>query len=316
MTAAARPDGRRVTIDVPATSANLGPGFDCLGVALELRDTLVADLRPGPLEVLVEGEGAALLPCDERHLVVRALQAGLDELGVPMPGLELRCHNRIPQSRGLGSSSAAIVAGLALARAVAEPVLDARVDDQVLLTVANRLEGHPDNVAPALLGGLVVSGQAHDDVWARRASIDPGLAVSVYVPPTALSTHAARGLLPAEVPYDAAAANTARAALLVVALAGAPELLLRATEDYLHQEQRRPAMPDSLALVDALRGAGVPASVSGAGPTVLAWRRSGTGAGTGAGGPSGASFPAPLPAPEGWVRHDLAVSEAGVRVRD
>lgn len=258
-----------VTIEVPATSANLGPGFDCLGLALELTDTLVAEVRPEGLAVDVEGEGAADVPRDGSHLVVRAMQVAFAALDGPPPGLALRCTNRIPHSRGLGSSSAAIVGGLVLARAL---VADgaARLDDTALLALANRIEGHPDNVAPALLGGFVVSGQADEVVWAQPVALDPRVRAVVAVPPYAVSTAVARGLLPEVVPHADAAANTGRAALLVAALAGEPSLLLRATEDFLHQQQRGPAMPQTLALVAALRDAGVPAVVSGAGPTVLA----------------------------------------------
>ena len=258
-----------VTVEVPATSANLGPGFDCLGLALELTDTLVAEVRPGGLVVEVEGEGAADVPRDGSHLVVRAMQVAFAALDGPPPGLALRCTNRIPHSRGLGSSSAAIVGGLVLARSL---VADgaARLDDTDLLALANRIEGHPDNVAPALLGGFVVSGQAGEVVWAQPVALDPRVSAVVAVPPYAVPTAVARGLLPEVVPHADAAANTGRAALLVAALAGEPSLLLRATEDFLHQQQRGPAMPETLAVVAALRDAGVAAVVSGAGPTVLA----------------------------------------------
>ncbi|WP_231916948.1 homoserine kinase [Nocardioides scoriae] len=255
---------------MPATSANLGPGFDCLGLALELCDTLVGEVLPSGLEVLVEGEGADEVPLDDRHLVVRAMRALWATLGEQPPGLRLTCRNRLPHSRGLGSSSAAIVGGLVLARGLVVDG-DQRVDDTELLHLANELEGHPDNVAPALLGGLVVSGQADDDVWAQRVPLDPRVAAVVLVPPHGVRTDVARGLLPAQVPHAEAAANTGRAALLVAALAGEPSLLLRGTEDFLHQRQREPAMPESWALVERLRAAGTPAVISGAGPTVLAF---------------------------------------------
>lgn len=288
-----------VTVEVPATSANLGPGFDCLGLALDLHDTLTAEVVESGLVVEVEGEGADTLPRDERHLVVRAMAAAFDLAGVPMPGLRLRCENRIPQARGLGSSSAAIVGGLALGRALLEDG-PAVLPDPALLTLANRIEGHPDNVAPALFGGFVVSGQDAEDVWADRARVAPQVSAVAFVPPDAVSTEAARGLLPAEVAHAAAAANTGRAALLVAALADAPDRLLRATEDFLHQEYRAPAMPESLALVHALRADGLAAVVSGAGPTVLVLT---------------AGDPAPLltRCPEGWTSYALAVDHTGVR---
>ncbi len=257
------------TVAVPATSANLGPGFDCLGVALELADTLSGEVVGTGLDLEVDGEGAGEVPRDESHLVVRSMRAAFARMGLAPNGLRLRFTNRIPHSRGLGSSSAAIVGGIVLARAL---VADgaALLDDAAALALANQLEGHPDNVAPALLGGFVISGQAAELVWAQQAPVDPGIRGVVFVPPHGVRTEVARGLLPATVRHSDAAANSGRAALLVAALGGHPDHLLRATEDFLHQEQRRPAMPESLALVDDLRSLGVAAVVSGAGPTVLA----------------------------------------------
>lgn len=259
-----------VTVEVPATSANLGPGFDCLGVALELRDTLVAEVVPDGLEVRVTGEGEHEVAVDEGHLVVRAMRAAFEEMELRPAGLHLACTNRIPHSRGLGSSSAAIVGGIVLARAMVEDG-ELRMDDAAALSLANRLEGHPDNVAPALLGGFVISGVDGDVVWAQQSPVDPAVSAVVFVPPYGVRTDVARGLLPETVPHAHAAANSGRAALLVAALAAQPAHLLRATEDFLHQRQREPAMPESLALVDHLRGRGIPAVVSGAGPTVLAF---------------------------------------------
>ena len=186
----------------------------------------------------------------------------------------MHCHNVIPHARGLGSSSAAIVGGLALARALVEDGA-ARLPDQALFALAADLEGHPDNVAPACFGGFVVCGREADAWYAARSPVDPRLRTVVFVPPTGLSTKLARGLLPAAVPHADAAADAGRAALLVAALAGAPQHLFAATRDYLHQDYRRAAMPESLSLVDALRAEGVAAVVSGAGPTVLAFAADG-----------------------------------------
>ena len=258
----------QVGVTVPATSANLGPGYDCLGLALELRDELTAEVVGDSLVVEVTGEGAGVVPLDPTHLVVRAMDAAFGAMEVATPPLLLSCTNRIPHARGLGSSSAAIVGGVALARALVEGGTD-RLGLGDCLALANELEGHPDNVAPALFGGLVVCGQDDEDVWADQAPVDPRIRTVAFVPPTGLSTEVARGLLPATVPHADAAANTGRAALLVAALGGAPEQLLRGTEDFLHQSYRRPAMPDSLDLVDLLRAEGHAAVVSGAGPTVL-----------------------------------------------
>jgi homoserine kinase len=288
-----------VHVSVPATSANLGPGFDSLGLALDLRDELEAELIGSGLVVEVSGGGAGELPLDEGHLVVRAMRAAFDALGGQPPGLRLSCRNAIPHARGLGSSSAAIVGGLVLARALVDGGTD-RLDDGALLDLAVQLEGHPDNVAPALHGGFVISGR--DDrgqVYAVGSPVDPRITASAFIPPEPLSTEVARGLLPQAVPHADAAADAGRAALLVAALASRPDQLWRATRDYLHQDYRRPAMPASLDLVDALRGAGHAAVVSGAGPTVLALVLDGTDlAGH---------------CPDGWTHHLLAVDTRGAR---
>lgn len=262
-----------VRVTVPATSANLGPGFDCLGLALDLRDRLEAQVLPDGLVVEVEGAGSESVPRDASHLVVRAMHVAFDFLGERPPGLRLRCHNLIPHARGLGSSSAAIVGGLALVR---ELVIDGPelLDDDQLFRLAAELEGHPDNVAPACFGGFVISGRDEPhrgDFFAVRSPVAPEIQTVVLIPPGGVQTEVARGLLPAQVPHQDAASNAGRAALLVAALAGRPDQLLLGTEDLLHQQFRRPAMPQTLELVEALRARGVPAIVSGAGPTVLAF---------------------------------------------
>lgn len=292
-----------VRVSVPATAANLGPGFDSLGLALALRDELEAEVLPGGLTVQVSGSGADAVPLDEGHLVVKAMRAGFSALESPPPGLRLSCVNVVPHGRGLGSSAAAIVGGLVLARAL---VVDgaARLTDEDLLRLAVDLEGHPDNVAPALLGGLVISGRDEaGDVYAARSALDPRLATVVFIAPDAVATETARGLLPDLVPHADAAANAGRAALLVTALAGRPELLWAATRDQLHQEYRRPAMPASLALVDQLRAERVPAVVSGAGPTVLAFVAD-----------SATEVPPGLEerCPPGWACRRMAIDAAGV----
>ncbi len=291
-----------VTVSVPATSANLGPGFDCLGLALDLRDTLTAEVHDGPLVITVEGESAAQVPRDARHLVHRAMAAAFEVLGVQPPGLRLRCVNRIPHARGLGSSSAAIVAGVVLARALLEGGAD-HLDDGAALDLANRLEGHPDNVAPALLGGFTVATQDAGHVAVARLDLDPGIGVVAFVPPDPVSTAVARGLLPEVVRHADAAANSGRTALLVAAMIGAPDLLMPATADLLHQEYRRPAMPDTLDLVDALRGDGIAAVVSGAGPTVLALVPA-----------ADVEETARRTTPPGWVSLTPAAGVAGARV--
>jgi homoserine kinase len=202
------------------------------------------------------------------------------------------------------------VAGIALARALVAGGGLLMDDDQVLALAAD-VEGHPDNVAPAFLGGFVISGRDDDGWYATNAAVDPRVSVVVFVPPDPVSTELARGLLPAEVPHADAAANAGRAALLVAALAGRPELLHRATRDLLHQAYREPAMPASLAFVAELRAAGHPAVVSGAGPTVLVFTD----------GPvqplvDWSTGPRDLLArcPEGWVAHHLEIDTRGVLV--
>ena len=293
-----------VTVTVPATSANLGPGFDALGLALDHRDTLTAEVTGEELVVEVVGEGAGQVPLDARHLVVRSMHAAFERMGGGPAGLRLHCDNVIPHARGLGSSSAAIVGGIVLARALVAGG-ELLLSDDAAFALAAEIEGHPDNVAPAFYGGFTISG--HDDAgfYAVPSSVDPRISAVVYVPPTGVETKVARGLLPAAVPHADAAADAGRAALLVAALAGQPEQLHRATRDYLHQDYRRPAMPDSLALVDRLRADGHAAIVSGAGPTVLAF----------ADGP-GTVLTKELLArcPDGWDAHSLAVDTRGTLV--
>ena len=270
-----RPDQpRTATVRVAATSANLGPGFDCLGLALDLHDDVV--VTPGDpadgdsVDVTVTGEGAGVLPGDSRHLVARAVRVATDALGHPRSPLSLTCTNRIPHGRGLGSSAAAVVAGLLAGRALAPGGPD-RMTDDALLALASELEGHPDNAAACLLGGLTLAWADGPDVHAIRLEPRSDLRSTALVPSTQLATETARGLLPASVPHADAAHAAGRAALLVAALTGVQHdgLLLPATEDRLHQGYREPAMPATLALVAALRSAGHAAVVSGAGPTVL-----------------------------------------------
>ncbi|GAA3905452.1 homoserine kinase [Actinoplanes auranticolor] len=255
-----------VRVRTPATSANLGPGFDALGLALTLYDDLSARVTGDSWTVSVTGEGAGELPTDESHLVVRAMLATFDELGARPAGVAVECVNRIPQARGLGSSSAAIVGGVQLARAlVREPL-----DDEAALRIAARLEGHPDNVAPCLLGGFTIAWTEAGGSRAVRLDVAAGVQPTLFVPQERGLTATARAALPSTVPHADAAFNTGRAALLVHALTREPELLFAATEDRLHQGYRAVAMPGTASLVASLRSVGVAAVVSGAGPTVLA----------------------------------------------
>jgi homoserine kinase len=292
-----------VRVRVPATSANLGPAFDCAGLALSRHDVLEFAVAPSGLEIELSGVGAGELPTDESHLVVRSFRAACDELGWRPPGLRLTAENGIPQGRGMGSSAAAVVAGVVGAWELC-PDVDVRDDDAVLRLVSE-LEGHPDNVAACLLGGATLSWIEPTGARAVRLDVDPRLRPVVLVPEGTLSTHVARGLLPESVPHADAAHNAARTALLVHALTREPLMLLDATEDRLHQRQRAGAMPDSIALMDRLRDAGLPAVVSGAGPSLLVL----------AVGPAQATTVADL-TPAGWAALPLSVDGGGARVLD
>jgi homoserine kinase len=257
--------GRSVTVEVPATAANLGPGFDCFGLALDWRERVNLAVIEQGYQIEVSGEGAAELPRDESHLIIRSALVGLADLGVNAPGLWLGCRNTIPHGRGLGSSSAAIVAGLVAAAGLAQ----VEVKPDWLLGHANAIEGHPDNVAAAIYGGFVLAYEGRTGVRVAQGRVDLSIGAAVFIPGTSLATEAARGLLPDAVPHVDAAANSGRAALLVHAMASEPELLYDATHDWLHQGYREVAMPRSYELMTSLRGRGFAAVISGAGPSVL-----------------------------------------------
>lgn len=288
---------RQAAVRTPASSANLGPGFDCLGLCLGLYDDLAVTTTASGLRVQVAGEGADSVPTDERHLVVRSLRAALAAMDVPQPGLSLVTDNRIPHSRGLGSSAAAIVAGIRLAQGLYP---EAAMAPEDALRLASVLEGHPDNVAACLLGGLTVAWTDAEGAYATRLDVHPQVRAEVLVPAYEVATQTARAVLPEQVPHRDAAVNAGRAGLLVAALTQQPELLLPATEDRLHQRYRGPAMPETLALVDVLRAHGVAAVVSGAGPSVLVL-----------------AVEAPLPAelvPDDWSMLSLAIEHVGAAV--
>ena len=281
-----------VVVRAPASSANLGPGFDAFGLALSLHDVAVARVTGSGLDIEVSGEGGETAAVGEGHLVVQAMRAAFDVLGGQPPGLSLRSLNAIPHSRGLGSSAAAIVTGILAARGLAHEGADLLPDDAVL-ALAARLEGHPDNVAACLHGGLTISwtplpadpgpdpdpvslvnGPAPGPPPSPRMVRLPVLAEIepvVFVAEESLATQTARGALPAAVPHRDAAANAARSALLVAALTRVPDVLFDATQDFLHQPYRAAVMPRTADLLRRLRAAGVAAVVSGAGPSVLAF---------------------------------------------
>ena len=257
--------GTSITVEVPATSANLGPGFDCFGLALDWRERVNLAVIEHGYQLEVSGEGAAELPRDESHLIIRSALVGLADLGAQAPGLWLGCRNTIPHGRGLGSSSGAIVAGLVAAAGLA----DAEVKRDWLLGHATAIEGHPDNVAAAIYCGFVLAYQARSGVTVAQGRVDAAIGAALLIPETSLATEAARGLLPDTVPHIDAAANSGRAALLVHAMASEPQLLYDATCDWLHQGYREAAMPRSYELMKSLRGQGFAAMISGAGPSVL-----------------------------------------------
>jgi homoserine kinase len=260
--------GQRVTVRVPGTTANLGPGYDSLGLALALHDTLtVESLESEELLFDLRGEGAETLPRDASHLVVRAMEAAFERLGFRHGGLKVTADNVNPHGRGLGSSASAVVAAVSAANALV-PEAGRRGKDWIL-QLTSELEGHPDNVAPAIFGGLALSWQDSDQYSSTSATVSETVVPVVAVPDFELSTEAARALLPASVGHHAAAMNAGRAALLIHALTSKPEFLLAGTEDYLHQSYRAEAMRPSAVLISALRAAGHAAVVSGAGPTVL-----------------------------------------------
>ena len=259
-----------VRISVPASSANLGPMFDCAGLALEIRDEYTAMVTDDPgVRVEVEGEGEDAVALDDTHLVVRAMVLAFEALGERPNGFVLRCHNVIPHGRGLGSSAAAIIGGMALARAM---VVDGaqRMSDVELLTVALALESHPDNLSAALMGGCTVAWVDDGLADAICLTVHPDITPTVLVPAAVLETTKARALLPASVTRADAVFNIARAALLVDALTRDPGHLFTATQDRLHQDARADAYPESTAILRRLREAGIPAVISGAGPSVLA----------------------------------------------
>ncbi len=261
-------------VQVPASSANLGPGFDAFGLALGMHDRYVAQvLDDAILDIDVTGEGADEVPLTDKNLLVKAMYKGFDYLGGRPKGLAIRALNVNPHGRGLGSSASAIIGGLILARALVLNGED-HMNDIQLLSLATDMEGHPDNVSAALFGGATISWFEMDkhksSAHCVHLNVDPRIQAMAYIPTKALATSKARKMLPDAIPFADAVRNTTNAALMSHALTTRPDLLLVATEDFLHQSYRAEAMPESYALVQKLRAAGIAAFISGAGPTVLA----------------------------------------------
>lgn len=268
------PAGLVASAVVSASSANLGPGFDSIGLALSLCDEIVVETTDSGLVVLVEGEGAEQVPRGPEHLVVRAVECGLRAVGVHAPGLVVRCRNAIPHSRGLGSSAAAVVGGLAAANGLVAQTDWKPLSDAQLIQLSSEFEGHPDNAAAAVLGGAVVSWIDRSGDRPRYSAVPvrlhPDIRLYCAIPQERSLTAETRVLLPAQVSHEDARFNVSRAALLVVALSERPDMLMPATEDVLHQPQRATAMPASAEYLRLLRRHNVAATLSGAGPALIA----------------------------------------------
>lgn len=268
------PAGLSASAVVAASSANLGPGFDSLGLALGLYDEIDVETTDSGLVIDVAGEGAGQVPLDASHLVVRALRRGLDAAGVTVGGLKISCRNVIPHSRGLGSSAAAVVGGLAAANGLIAQSDSPVLDDGDVIQLSSEFEGHPDNASAAVLGGAVVSWTETDGATphyrAAPLRLHPDIRLFPAVPAVRSSTAETRAVLPEEISHVDARFNVSRVALLVVALTERPDLLAAATEDRLHQPQRASAMPASAEYIAILRRCGVATVLSGAGPAVIA----------------------------------------------
>lgn len=296
--------GRAVLIRIPASAANLGPGFDTLGLALGLYDEIEASTADDGLVVEVKGEGEGTVPLSADHLVVRSMRSTYEAFGAQLRGLRVQCRNAIPHGRGLGSSAAAAVGGAVVATALLGRDIEAERD--TLLQVAAGMDGHADNAAASLLGGFVVAWKYPDvDSGTDRygvARLEPFAALRpvALVPKERSATAVTRRLLPQQVPLADAAFNASRTALAVCAFTAQPDLLFAATEDRLHQPYRREAYPATAALMDRLRERGIPAIVSGAGPTVLAL-------------PADGELPTDLVS-DGFARLPLEVDRSGASV--
>ncbi|MFM1844738.1 MAG: hypothetical protein RI917_56 [Actinomycetota bacterium] len=256
----------KLKVTVPATSANLGPGFDSLGMALAHYDEYELETTSSGVEIQIAGEGAKTAAKDENNLIFRSIQLVFDSVGEKMPGIKLNCKNSIPHGRGMGSSGAAVAGGVMLAAGL---LADKNFTEQQLLEFATKLEGHPDNVAPALFGGLTIAWVDESGPHHKKLTVHRGISPLVLVAPNEMSTKLARSLQPESVPHTDAVFNVSRSALLVAALTQSPELMMSATEDRLHQNYRSSAMPETSKLISSLRELGHPAVVSGAGPSVL-----------------------------------------------
>ncbi len=254
-------------VKVPATSGNLGPGFDAMGMAHDLWDEVAVTLTTGKDRAVVLGEGHGTLPKDENHLIIRVIKDLMQRFGLPNSGIELVCKNNIPQGRGLGSSAAATVAGVMLVRALVGAPEEFSLAQ--VLRLATDYEGHPDNAAPCIYGGATLSWGVDETLDTVSLPVNSGVKTTLLIPDFELPTTVARSVLPETVPHVDAVFNSTRTAMLTHALEHRPDLLFRATEDRLHQNYRAESLRESASLLQALRKAGWPAVISGAGPTIL-----------------------------------------------
>ena len=264
--------GTKVTVQVPASSANLGPGYDTLGIALSLYDTVEVEVTRSGLEVEIFGEGADELPRDGSHLVVKAIRSALKAADAEVGGLRVVCTNNIPQSRGLGSSASAAVAGVAAGNGLAGFPLS----EEQVVQLSSAFEGHPDNAAASVLGNAVVSwttvpvdGRSLPEYRAATLEVHPSIKATALVPDFHASTQAVRRVLPSHVTHADAAFNVSRTAVNVAALTAYPDLLWEGTRDRLHQPYRADVLPVTSEWVNRLRNRGYAAYLSGAGPTLM-----------------------------------------------
>ncbi len=280
-----------IRLQLPATSANLGPGFDCMGLALDLWNTFELHVRgtPGTVRVENHGEGADWLPTGHENLILTTMLSKLDENDLPQDaGIEVVCHNQIPCASGLGSSSTATLAGLIFASALkaradltgsrggisALPLVRDKVNLDAVLKQAIEIEGHGDNVAPALLGGLILVVPNGDEPIVHRADLPP-LRVSVCVPEYNFLTTTAREALPQAYAKADTIFNIGRALLVLEALGRGDDALLRAAMvDRVHEPYRLPLIPGAVQAKEAALAAGATAAtLSGAGPGIIAFAR-------------------------------------------
>ena len=262
-----------IKVRVPATTANLGPGFDTLGLALALYNSISMRISDDELKILVEGEGAEFVPLNQRNIVYRSALKVFEYLQVPVPGLTIHLNNDIPIARGLGSSAAAIIGGIVAASHLAGQTLTA----QQVLYLANQVEGHPDNITPALLGGLTISCLEGDQVVFIKTEMPADLKAVVAIPDFQLSTAEARKVLPKAVSLQDAVYNVSRSSLLVAALmSGKLDVLPTAMSDRLHQPYRARLIPGLEDVFKAgLEAGALGVVISGSGPTTIAFAKEG-----------------------------------------